>query len=97
MKSPRSSPPTLTKAISRVIDAAGQENPMKTSIALALWLAAGGYAWADETVSPEAAPAKSAVPPSAPVTPAAGAAPSGWATGVGVNPAAQKAGSPAQG
>ncbi|WP_234831363.1 DotH/IcmK family type IV secretion protein, partial [Pseudomonas savastanoi] len=56
-----------------------------------------GYAWADETVSPEAAPAKSAVPPSAPVTPAAGAAPSGWATGVGVNPAAQKAGSPAQG
>ncbi|WP_327214653.1 DotH/IcmK family type IV secretion protein, partial [Pseudomonas amygdali] len=70
---------------------------MKTSIALALWLAAGGYAWADETVSPEAAPAKSAVPPSAPVTPAAGAAPSGWATGVGVNPAAQKAGSPAQG
>lgn len=70
---------------------------MKTSIALALWLAASGYAWADETVSPEAAPAKSAVPPFAPVPPAAGAAPSGWATGVGVNPAAQKAGSPAQG
>nr|UVN18252.1 hypothetical protein pPsy0462b_00107 [Pseudomonas syringae] len=46
---------------------------MKTSIALALWLAAGGYAWADETVSPEAAPAKSAATPTAPATPAAGA------------------------
>ncbi|WP_117207605.1 DotH/IcmK family type IV secretion protein [Pseudomonas coronafaciens] len=73
---------------------------MKTSIALALWLAAGGYAWADETVSPEAAPAKSAVSPSAPAMPAAGAegaAPSGWATGVGVNPTAHKAASPVQG
>nr|UVN18105.1 hypothetical protein pPsy0462a_00072 [Pseudomonas syringae] len=39
---------------------------MKTSIALALWLAAGGYAWADETVSPEAAPAKSAAAPPLP-------------------------------
>lgn len=58
---------------------------MKTSIALALWLAAGGYAWADETVSPPAAPAQPSA--SAPATPAPNsAAPTGWATGVGTNP-----------
>lgn len=67
---------------------------MKTSIALALWLAAGGYAWADETVSQQTAPTQTAA---APATNAA--APSGWATGVGANPnpAAQRASAPAQG
>lgn len=51
---------------------------MKTHIALALWLAAGGYAWADENVSPQAATTTVA----ATTTPATTAAPSGWAAGV---------------
>lgn len=55
---------------------------MKTTIALALWLAAGGYAWADETASPQTAPAVQATP-TAPgaagvATPSA---PTGWAAG----------------
>ncbi len=67
---------------------------MKTSIALALWLAAGGYAWADDAASPPAAPTQ---PAAMPATNAA--APSGWATGVGANPnpTAQQASAPAQG
>jgi intracellular multiplication protein IcmK len=52
---------------------------MKTSIALTLWLAAGGYAWADETAAPQGAP-----PPATTSTtaPASTASPSGWANGV---------------
>ncbi|WPP02567.1 DotH/IcmK family type IV secretion protein (plasmid) [Pseudomonas sp. HR96] len=72
---------------------------MKTSIALALWLAAGGYAWADDAVSPSAAPAQPSA--SAPAASASNnsAAPTGWATGVGTtpNPAAQRSSTPAQG
>ncbi len=63
---------------------------MKTHIALALWLAAGGYAWADETVSSQAA-ATTAAATATPVTPAAApsasASPSGWASGVALPPA----------
>ncbi len=62
---------------------------MKTHIALALWLAAGGYAWADETVSSQAA-ATTAAATATPVTPAAApsasASPSGWASGVALPP-----------
>lgn len=79
---------------------------MKTSIALAVWLAAGGYAWADETASPQTAPASAAAAadgqasnapaeaqaPAAPATNAA--APSGWASGVDLNPASQATGAP---
>ncbi|MBT2375553.1 DotH/IcmK family type IV secretion protein [Pseudomonas fluorescens] len=69
---------------------------MKTTIALALWLAAGGYAWADETASPQAAPTASAaapVPQTTATAPTAApqlstAAPSGWVSGVSLTPAA---------
>ena len=73
---------------------------MKTTIALALWLAAGGYAWADETISPPSQPSTSAptsapttpaTTPPTPVTPAASTAPSGWASGVSLAPAAAPA------
>ncbi len=63
---------------------------MKTSIALALWLAAGGYAWADETASPQTAPAPSTAPAPAPA--ANPNAPSGWSKGVDMNPSTQQAG-----
>lgn len=74
---------------------------MKTTIALALWLAAGGYAWADETVSSQAVPTASAAPTSVSTTlsvaPSAYAAvPSGWASGVSLTPAAPAASAPSQ-
>lgn len=69
---------------------------MKTMIALALWLAAGGYAWADETVSPQTAPTATATPTpatTAPVAapPATTAGPSGWVSGASLTPTAPAA------
>jgi intracellular multiplication protein IcmK len=62
---------------------------MKTSIALALWLAAGGYAWADETLSPQTAPAASNAAVSPSIKPSANtASPTGWAPGVSLAPIA---------
>lgn len=64
---------------------------MKTSIALALWLAAGGYAWADETLSPQTAPTTPQVAvvgetPAASPTATSVASPTGWASGVSLVP-----------
>jgi intracellular multiplication protein IcmK len=66
---------------------------MKTSIALALWLAAGGYAWADETAGPQGAP-----PPSTNSTtaPSSTTSPSGWVTSVATPPTQQAGANAAQ-
>lgn len=74
---------------------------MKTTIALALWLAAGGYAWADETASPQAAPTASAAPTTTATVPAAApsantAAPSGWVSGASLTSATPAASVPSQ-
>lgn len=66
---------------------------MKTTIALALWLAAGGYAWADETVRPQAAATASAAPTTTVTAPSAApsastAALSGWVSGASLTSAA---------
>ena len=74
---------------------------MKTNIALALWLAAGGYAWADETVSPQATPTTPAAPTITATAPAvapsaSAAAPSGWVSGASLTSAAPVASVPSQ-
>lgn len=69
---------------------------MKTTIALAVWLAASGYAWAEEAVSPQSATETPASTKASTTSPARTAGPSGWATGVNTNPTTPQAGMPVQ-